>query len=408
MAIAQGISRQFAYKKQSGLGVAASGSGGTSMRRVGFNLNVTKDTYENNEIVDHQQGTGFTYGIAKSGGTLNGLLSGTTWMPFLASLLRKDVAATSAISSLSLTIAASGSNYTITRAAGDFLTGGIKIGDVIQLSGGSLNSNNVAKNLVVVAIGSAAVLTVNVLKSGGTLTAEGPIASCTVTVMGKKSWVPTSGHTNDYYTFEDFDNDLTLSRVYPDCQIGQADIKMPATGNVTADFNVVGLGVCNKSGAQVLTSPSAAPSTEVFGAVAGAVYVGGTRYGTLTGMNLTINGNVTQGEAVIGSNVIADIQRGRIVATGSFTAVFDSEALATPFDNETATSLILVLADARTDAANTMAFVMSNVKISSTDRDDGEKQLVGSYNFTAAYNGNGGAALANHQTILSIQDSQAA
>jgi hypothetical protein len=408
MAVAQGINRTFAYKKQSGLGSSASGAGGTLMRRVTANLNVTKDSYENNEIVSHQQGTGFTFGIAKTGGTLNGLLSGTTWMPFIGSLLRKDPAATSAISSLSLTIAASGSNYTITRSAGSWLTDGVKIGDVAQLSGGSLNSNNVAKNVVVVAIASATQLTVNVLKSGGTLTAEGPIASCTFTVQGKKSWVPTSGFTNDYYTLEDFDSDLTLSRVYPDLQIGQAEIAIPATGNVTINHTLVGLGACSKSGAQVLTSPSAAPSTEVFGAVAGAVYVAGVRYGTITGMNITINGNVTQGEAVVGSAVIADVQRGRIVVTGSFTAVFDAETLSTPFDNETATSLILVLADSRTDAANTMAFVMSNVKLSSAERDDGEKQLVSTFNFTAAYNGSGGASLANHATIISIQDSQAA
>ncbi len=407
MTIAQGISRTFSYKKQSALGTPAIGASATYMRRVTFNLNVMKDVYENNEIVAHQQGTGFTYGIAKSAGTLNGLLSGTTWMPFLGSVLRKDPAATTAISSLSLTIAASGANYTITRAAGDFLTGGIKIGDVIQLSGGSLNSNNVAKNVVVVGV-TATIITGNVLKSGGTLTAEGPIASCTVTVMGKKSWVPTSAHTNDYYTFEDLDVLNTLSRLYPDCQPASANIQMPATGNVTIDIPVIGLGVCTKAGSQAHTSPSAAPSTEVFGAVAGAVYVAGVRYGTVTSMNVEINGNVTHGEAVIGSNFIPDTQKGRITVTGSFTAVFDSETFATPFDNETATSLIMVLADARTDAANTMALVMSSVKLSSTDRDDGEKQLVGTYNFTASYNGAGGAALANHQTIISIQDSQAA
>jgi hypothetical protein len=55
-----------------------------------------------------------------------------------------------------------------------------------------------------------------------------------------------------------------------------------------------------------------------------------------------------------------------------------------------------------------MAFVMSSVKLSSAERDDGEKQLVSTFNFTAAYNGNGGASLANHATIISIQDSQAA
>jgi hypothetical protein len=112
MTIAQGINKTVAYKKQSGLGVAASGAGGTLLRRVTTSINQTKDSYENNEIVSHQQSTGSTYGIAKSAGTLNGLLSGTTWMPFVGSLVRKDPAATAAISSLSLTIAASGSNYT--------------------------------------------------------------------------------------------------------------------------------------------------------------------------------------------------------------------------------------------------------------------------------------------------------
>jgi hypothetical protein len=118
MTVAQGINRTFAYKKQTALGSAASGSGSTYLRRRTANLNVTKDSYENDEIVSHQQSTGMTHGIAKSGGTLNALLSGTSWMPFIGSLLRKDPAATAAISSLSLTIAASGSNYTITRGLG--------------------------------------------------------------------------------------------------------------------------------------------------------------------------------------------------------------------------------------------------------------------------------------------------
>lgn len=407
MAVAQGINKTVAYKKQSGLGTAASGSGSTYIRRVTNALNRTKDTYENSEIVAHQQGTGFTYGLAKSGGTLNALLSGTSWMPFLGSLLRKDPVATAAISSLSLTIAASGSNYTVTRGSGSWLTDGVKVYDVGQLTGGSLNSNNVSKNLVVVSL-TATVMTVSVLNSTSTLTAEGPIASCTFTVSGKKTYVPTSGHTRDYYTFEEWYSDTSKSRVYPDIQIGQADIKMPATGNVTIDFTLVGLGGCNKGGTQILTSPSAAPTTAVFGAVAGAVFVGGTRYGTITSMDVSINGSTTQGEATIGANTSSDTQVGRVVVTGSFSALNDGETLATPFDNETATSLGIVLADSRTDAANTMALAMSNVQISSNDNDDGEKQIVGTYNFTASINGSGGAALANLQTIISIQDSQAA
>lgn len=406
MTIAQGINKTIAYKKQSALGTPATGAGGQLIRRETAMLVQAKDTYENNEIVSHQQSTGSTHGIARSTGSINGLLSGSSYATLIASILRKDMAATTAITGLSLTIAAASANYTITRAAGDFLTGGLKIGDVIQLSGGSLNANNITKNIVIVAL-TATVITGNVLNSGSTLTAEGPIASCTVTVMGKKTWVPTSGHTNDYYTFEEYFSDIARSGVFPDVQIGMADFSIPATGNVTAAFSLVGLGAKTESGTQSLTAPTAATTTAVMSSVAGAVYVGGTRYSNITSLSLKVDGQVNPGEATVGSNTVADVYRGRIKVSGSFSYVYDADTLGSGFLNETATSLVVALADSRTAAANTVAFVMSRVKFFSNDPDDGEKQIVRTVNYTAEIDGTGGAALANNQTIISIQDSQA-
>lgn len=406
MPIAQGINKTIAYKKQTALGTTATGSGGQLIRRETATFNQTKDTYENNEIVSHQQSTGATHGIARSAGTINGLLSGSSYSALMGSLLRKDFVATTALTGLSLTIAASGSNYTITRATGDFLTGGIKIGDVIQITAGSVNANNLNKNLVVVGV-TATVLTVNVLNSGATMTAEGPIASCTITVPGKKAWVPTTGHTNDYYTFEEWYSDAVRSHVYPDLQIGMLDVAVPATGNVTAAFGLVGLGAKTESGTQSLTSPTAATSTNVMSSVAGAVYVGGVRYTNITSFSLKIDGQVNPGEAVVGSNTVGDVYRGRVKVSGSFSFVYDADTLGANFLDETATSLIAVLADARTAAANTVAFVLPRVKFFSNDADDGEKQIVRTINFTAEINGSGGASLASHQTIVSIQDSQA-
>ena len=406
MPIAQGINKTIAYKKQTAQGTTATGSGGQLIRRETATFNQTKDTYENNEIVAHQQSTGATHGIARSAGTINGLLSGASYSALMGSLLRKDFVATSALTGLSLTIAASGSNYTITRATGDFLTGGIKIGDVIQITAGSVNANNLNKNLVVVGV-TATVLTVNVLNSGATMTAEGPIASCTITVPGKKAWIPTTGHTNDYYTFEEWYSDAVRSHVYPDLQIGMLDVAVPATGNVTAAFGLVGLGAKTESGTQSLTSPTAATTTNVMSSVAGAVYVGGVRYTNITSFSLKIDGQVNPGEAVVGSNTVGDVYRGRVKVSGSFSFVYDADTLGANFLDETATSLIAVLADARTAAANTVAFVLPRVKFFSNDADDGEKQIVRTINFTAEINGSGGASLASHQTIVSIQDSQA-
>jgi hypothetical protein len=404
MSVAQGINKTLARKVQVALGTAASGSGGQLLPRVDASFNVTKDTYENNLIASHQQGTGATHGVRKSQASLNGLAMCSAYEAEQAALLRKAWAATSAISSLSLTIAASGSNYTITRSAGDFLTGGIKVGDVIRLSGGSLDPGNVGVNCVVLSL-TATVLTVNVVAADVSLVAEGPIASCTVTVTGKKTWVPTSGHTNLYFTYEEYFSDLTRSHVYKDFQPASMDVSMPATGNVTMNIGLIGLGSVSRTGSQVLTSPTAEPSQAVLSSVAGKAYLGASPQSVITSCSVNINGNVTHGEAVIGSNLIPDTQKGRITVSGSFSMLYDGDTQVSVFDDETTSSLILVLADDRTAGADFMSIVIPEIKLFSAEADDGEKQIVRTYNFTGQICSSGGAALANHQTIVSIQDS---
>lgn len=406
MTVAQGINKTIAYKVQSGLGTAASGSGGQLIRRETASFNVNKDAYSSNEIVSHQQHTGDTHGVRSTVASINGLMSGLTYQAFLGSLCRKAWAATTSISSLSVTIA--GSNpYTITDGTATFLTDGIKIGDVVRLAGGGLASGNVGTNLLVTAV-TETVVTVVPLGTSGSMTAEGPIASVTMSVPGKKVYVPTSSHTNEYYTFEENYTDLTRYHLHQDIQIGRAEINMPATGNVTVSFGLVGLGYRTKSGTQVLTSPSAETTSNVVSSVSGKVMIGGTVYASVTSARVTIDGQITSGEAVIGSNYRPDNQRGRVRVSGTFTALYESDTLGAIFDDETATSLVLVLSDDNTTSADFVTLSMSKAKLFSDDADDGEKQIVRTYNFTAEINGDGGAALANDQTIISIQDSLAA
>lgn len=402
MTVAQGVSRSWAYKVQSGLGTAASGSGGQLLRRTSIDLTGAKETYSSNEITSTQQSTGATHGVGSSSGTISGEMSATTYNDFHAALLRKAWAATSAISSLSLTIAAASPNYTVTRAAGDFLTGGIKVGDIIRLTGGSLNANNVGKNLVVLDV-TATVLTVNVLNEE-TLTAEGPIASCTVTVTGKKTWTPTSSHTNLYYTFEDYSTDLTRSQVYSDCQIGGLTITAPATGIITVQYPIVGLRPPVRSGSQVLTSPTAETTTAVMSSSRFAVYIAGVRQPAVTGFTVNINGSISLGEAVIGTNRRPDTQRGRIMADGSFTALFESDTLAAFFDDETAQEVVIVMAEDASDDADAISISLPAVKFMSASGDDGEKQLVRTYAWTAQRPSGAGSGTEHNDAIVSIQD----
>lgn len=404
MAIAQGISKITVLKKQTGLGVAASGSGGQIVRRESSTLNLKKDTYANNEIVSHQQSTGKTHGLRSVDMSLNGVLSPGTYAPYIGSVLRKDPTATTPITGASITIAGSGPTWTVTRAAGSYLTDGIKIGDVVRLSVGSFNAANLSKNLLVTAL-TATVATVRPV-NGVALVAEGPIATSTVTVIGKKIIAPLTAHTKDYYTVEDWQSDIVQSELFTDVVLGMADLNLPSTGNATIQLG--GAGLNRTTGAsQILTTPTAETTTEVLAAVNGEVLVDGTAVANVTGLSIKIDGKAANMGAVIGSNTSPDVQRGIIDVTGQFTAFYQDGVLPALFDAATDIQLIIVLANDATATSDFIAINIPAIKLDGDSKDDGDKAIVRTYPFTARLYGAGGAALATDKTIISIQDSQA-
>lgn len=403
----QGIATTIARKKQTAKGTPASGSGAQYIRRATGMFTKAKDTYSSQEIRSDQQHSGDKHGIGRSSGTINGELSAGTYGTELASILRKDMAATAEITGLSLTIAGSGP-FTITRGSGDFLTGGVKIGDVVRITAGTYTGIARDINLLVTGV-TATVLTV-IVPNGKALSAQGPVASSTLTVIGKKSWVPTSGHTNDWYTFEEGFTDLAVPKyhLWPDQKPVKADISLPPTGIATIALAFLGLGVRTKNGSAQFTSVTAETTTELLTAVNGLILIGGATYVTATGLNFSIDGQAQPGEAVIGSNYVTDVQKGDVKVSGQVTLLHEDEVVSDLFDSENATSIIALVTDNDDDDADFICFVIPRVKVFGDDRDDGKKQIVRTYPFTAEINGTGGAALASHQTTISIQDSQAA
>ena len=90
--IAQGVSKILAYKKQTGLGSPASGSGGQDLRRTSSTINLTKEAYQSAEIRSDQQIADYRHGPKQVSGTVSGELSAGTYKDFLGSVLRKDFA----------------------------------------------------------------------------------------------------------------------------------------------------------------------------------------------------------------------------------------------------------------------------------------------------------------------------
>ncbi len=403
MAVELGLTKTTVFAKQSGLGVLAT-TGGQVTRRTSSVFDKTSQTYENNEIVSHQQSTGATEGVRQTSGKLDGLLSPGTYSLQFGSLLRQNFASVSAITGASITIAGSGPTFTLTRATGSFLTDGIKIGHVFKLTAGSFNAANLGVNLLVIGV-TATVLTVITL-NGSTLVAEGPISAATLTVPGKVSFAPPTGQTNDYWSVEEFYTVNGKSELFGDVKISKAAISLPATGNSTVSFDCPGLSR-NEATSQQITSPTAATTTNVLTAVNGRVLVNGA-VTPITGGTLTIDGQIQPGQPEVGSNQISDHVRGSIKVSGQITAKFTTTTLRDLRNNQTVVSLILGVTDTNSAAADFIVFTMPAVKLFTDTPDDGDaKEIIRTYNFTAQYNGTGGAGAATNQTICQMQDSQA-
>jgi hypothetical protein len=405
--IATELNKVLTVYKQTGLGVPRSGAGGQALRRETSNGKLAIAGYENNEITTHKMSTGKTHGGRSATFTLNGLLSPNTYSTLFASIMRKAFTATSAITGCSITVAVSSPGiYTLTDAAKNFLTAGVKIGDVIRITAGTYaNAVNRDNNILVTNV-TATVIT-GVTLNATVLIAEGPIATSTITVVGKKAIAPETGHTSDYWTVEEYHSDITQSELFTDTVFGSVDVSIPATGNTTVAFNAVARDR-STSGAQVLTTPTAETTTSVVQGIKGVVLVNGTVVANVTGAQIKIDGGVQAMSNVLGSNTAPDVSRGILKVSGQITAFYENGTMSGYFDAATNISIAIVDAVDDTNASEFVAFVMSRVKLDGDDKDNGMSGVVRTYPFTAEINGAGGAALANDKTILSIQDSQAA
>lgn len=400
MAIAKGVSKQSAYKKETTWGTVAGNTGGKLLRRVTTNFNLTKDTYESAEIRTDYQIADMRHGVRKAEGALNGELSAGSYSDFMQAILARDFTTVTAISGLSATIATSGSLYTVTRATGSWITDGVQVGQVLRLTGAGLNVANVAKNILVAGM-TATVLTVAV-PNGLTLVAEGPIATVTATVVGKVTYVPTTGHTDQSFTFEEWYSDIAQSEVYTGVKVGTMAVQLPSTGLSTVDLTFMGKDLTQTGTSQYFTTPTAQTTTGIFAAVNGMMLVAGQPVALITSADFSIE-RAMENAVAVGSNSSADIFTGRIKVTGNMSVYFQDAAFRGYFDNETPVSLVFLLMQDSTANSDFVSFVIPKAKINSFTKEDKELGLTASASFQGLLNSTVTGGLP--ATTVAIQDS---
>lgn len=403
MTLATGVAKQLRYKVESAYGTAPGATGAQLLRRAESTIDLSKDTYQSNEIRSDYQVSDFRHGVRRVGGNIKGELSPGTYEDFIAAALRRDFAAVSAMTSLSITITGTGPTYTVARGSGSWLTAGVKVGHVGRLTAGSFNAANLNKNLLVTAV-TALDLTVMPL-NGVALVAEGPIASATFTLPGKQSYVPSTGHTDKSFSIEHYYADITKSELFTGCKIGSVGIDLPPTGMASIDFGIAGQDVTT-AGAEYYTTPTAMTSSGIVAAVNGLLLVGGTAVAICTGLNIKLNGNLS-GDPVVGSNVIPAQFQGRVLVDGQFSAYFQDATLRDNFLNEDEISLIAVLTTNEDADADFIGITLPRIKLGGAGKSDGEKGIIQTLPFTALLNTAGGAGISSEATTIVIQDSQA-
>ena len=397
-----GVYKQLAYKAEATYGTLPAAASAQQLRRLSSNLELSKDTYQSNEIRPDLQVADFRHGVRRVKGTISGDLSCKTFADFFGAACKRAFATGVVVAGASITVAGSGP-YTLTRAAGSYLTDGIKVGDVIRLSVGTFNAGNINRNLYVIGV-TATVLTVLTF-NGALLVTEGPIASSTVSVQGKKTFIPTTGQVESSFAVEHYFSDIVQSEVFTGCKVDKIAVNLPPTGLANISVEFVGQNMTPAS-AQYFTSPTPITTTGALAAVNGIARINGVQVASLTGLSLSID-PMYSGDPVVGSNVVPYQFPGFINVTGQATIQFTDVSLRDAFVNETEIDLYGVFTTDNTATSDFLAFSMPRIKLLGATKNDGTGSLVLTVPFRALLNKNGGTGTATELTTLSVQDSAA-
>lgn len=403
MTIASQIKRKVFIGKQSGLGtIAGTGDGKTyNYRDGGLSGGLTKDSFESNTIRTDQQRQNASHGTRSVTKTIDQefQIGGHTML--LEGALR-DTFDTGATTGALTTIGINGSTRTISRASGSFVTDGFKVGDIVRATGFAASGNN-NKNFRLATV-SALSMTYVADAWIGTVTTESAGATVTIAVPGKKLSVPSTGHTNDYFTIEEWNDDISQSERDTDCKISSMAISIPANGNATINFGFLGRNAAYET-SQYFSSPTAAPTGEILAGTTGLLSYDGVDSVVLTSLNLTLDSGA-EIKSVVGSNISPDVFTGTVAVSGSMSALFEDSAILGDFNSEAEAPLFVYLFESSAADSDFVIIKLPNIKINSADKSADGTAISLASNFSAGILADGSTT--KEQTTIVIVDSSLA
>ena len=326
--------KQIAIKRQSGLGVPASGAGGTGYNVLptsGLKLNIGQ--IENNVIRRDGQSARNRHGSRSSGAAYQLPLSQGTLDPLLEAALRGtftptfDITNATTLGGSAAITTVTTTTSTIVGAAGSWLLQGLRKGAKVKFTGLPDAGNN-GKWIRVVDVSA---LTVTFPTGSLTLNAA-PDAAWTMTVA--KSLLNPQTLIERYHTVEEYGQDMDLSILGTDMKISKLDFNAQPDQLIQMTVTLMGLDAAGQTTgtSPVLTSPTYATTLPLVMAD-GIIRVGGVDYPVFTGLQWSwdMGGEVPKVLSPTGPDVF--LAPGKL--TGSFSALRSDLTFFNAFRNET-------------------------------------------------------------------------
>ena len=245
---------------------------------------------------------------------------------------------------------------TMTAAGGDWVGGqGIRVGDVLTLSGTTVSGNNNTRNPV------RSVNSLTITTATGAFTTLAATATGTITVAKKVKTATTP--TRYSHTVEQYDEDADLSELFLGCRV--TSLKLSCKPNEMARITVGMMGM-DRTALATATSPwfTAPAETTGLGLIAddAAISFNGALVTQFTGIELDFTIGAA-GQPVLGSFVSPDIFDNVLTVSGSISGLREDFSKITLYDAETEFAINLLLQELATAPKPFLNVFLPRVKI---------------------------------------------
>lgn len=397
MPLQTGVGLDIAYRKETTYGVLpANDATAKKLRRQSFGLKLGKDSIRSNEIRKDRGRAPSRHAMRKVDGPIGGELSLGTYADFIGSACMRLFAAVASLSALTnVTAAATAPQFV--RAAGSWITDGLRVGMTIRMTGWTTTATaNNSKNFTIIA------LTATDMTVAETVVAKAAGDSVVVSIPGKVTYQPLTGHVDESYAFETWASNAAQSLRYLGNKVSSIDIGLPP--NDKASINIAFMGQDRvKSTTQYFTAATAAGTAQMQTGLSGRIYVNGSPVVILTDLQIKLSLD-PETKGVVGSNITPDVFLGSLGVDGSFSVLWKDGVFDDYFDLETEVPIVIQLLDSSGTASDFMNITMPRVKLSGGDMPDTEKAIVQTFQFTTAV---GTGASGYEATTIQFQDSLA-